>query len=61
MLETISQVQILLADGTIVTETFMVPHYVRYLTDGTKESIKTKTRWEILENLAVIRVEMMSL
>lgn len=31
------------------------------MTEATRASIKTKTRWELLDNLAVIRVEMRSL
>ena len=61
MLENVSKVQIQLEDGTRVTETFTFPHYSRFLTAATRDNIKKKTRWELLENLAVIRVEMRSL
>lgn len=58
MLEQISTVQIKMEDGSIVTETFAIPHYARFLTQATKDNIKTKTRWELIESLAVLRVEM---
>lgn len=61
MLETVSKVQIKLENGSLVTETFIIPHYARFLTQGTKDGIKKKTKYELLEKLAVIRVEMRSL
>ena len=61
MLERMSKVQIQLEDHSLVTETFVVPHYAPFLTQGTKNGILKKNRWEILEELAVIRVEMRSL
>ena len=61
MLENTSKVQIKMADGSLVTERFVIPHYARFLTELTKQNIQSKTRWELLEDLTLIRVEMTSL
>ena len=61
MLEGVTKVQIMIEDGSLVNETFNIPHYSRFLTEGTREKIKKMTRWEIFDKLAVMRVEMQSL